>query len=81
MDLKLVPVTADNWREAAFLTTDETKTFPLDENGSPAMPFRCFSAAMTAAGIADFWWMEKKLLALCFTDWMRIPAIICCAGI
>ena len=31
MDLKLVPVTADNWRDAAFLTTDETKTFPLDE--------------------------------------------------
>lgn len=31
MDLKLVPVTADNWRTAAFLTTDPDRKIPLDE--------------------------------------------------
>lgn len=31
MELKLVPVTADNWREAVFLTTDPERRIPLDE--------------------------------------------------
>ena len=31
MDLKLVPVTADNWRNAVFLTTDPERKMPLDE--------------------------------------------------
>lgn len=31
MNLKLVPVTSDNWRDAAFLTTDSSKKYPLDE--------------------------------------------------
>ena len=31
MDLKLVPVTSDNWRRAAFLTTDPQRKMPLDE--------------------------------------------------
>lgn len=31
MDLKLVPVTADNWRDAVFLTTDPEGKIPLDE--------------------------------------------------
>ena len=31
MNLKLVPVTADNWRDAVFLTTDPERRIPLDE--------------------------------------------------
>ena len=31
MELKLVPVTADNWRDAVFLTTDPERKIPLDE--------------------------------------------------
>ena len=31
MELNLVPVTADNWREAVFLTTDPERRIPLDE--------------------------------------------------
>lgn len=31
MDLKLIPVTADNWRDAVFLTTDPERKMPLDE--------------------------------------------------
>lgn len=31
MELKLVPVTSDNWRTAVFLTTDPEKKIPLDE--------------------------------------------------
>ena len=31
MGLKLVPVTADNWRDAVFLTTDLERKMPLDE--------------------------------------------------
>ena len=31
MDLKLVPVTSDNWRKATFLTTDPERKIPLDE--------------------------------------------------
>ena len=31
MDLKLVPVTAENWRNAVFLTTDPGRKMPLDE--------------------------------------------------
>ena len=31
MDLKLVPVTEDNWRTATFLTTDPDRKIPLDE--------------------------------------------------
>ena len=31
MDLKLEKVTANNWRTAAFLTTDPERKSPLDE--------------------------------------------------
>ena len=31
MELKLIPVTAENWREAVFLTTDPDGRIPLDE--------------------------------------------------
>lgn len=31
MNLKLVPVTAENWRQAVFLTTDPERKSPLDE--------------------------------------------------
>lgn len=31
MELKLVPVTSDNWRTAVFLTTDPERKIPLDE--------------------------------------------------
>ena len=31
MELRLVPVTADNWRDAVFLTTDPERKMPLDE--------------------------------------------------
>ena len=31
MNLKLVPVTAENWRDAVFLTTDPERKIPLDE--------------------------------------------------
>ena len=31
MDLKLIPVTKDNWRTATFLTTDPERKAPLDE--------------------------------------------------
>lgn len=31
MDLKLLPVTKDNWRTATFLTTDPERKIPLDE--------------------------------------------------
>ena len=31
MELKLVPVTKDNWRTATFLTTDPERKIPLDE--------------------------------------------------
>ena len=31
MNLKLVPVTADNWKTALFLTTDPERKIPLDE--------------------------------------------------
>ena len=31
MDLKLVPVTQQNWRPAVFLTTDPERKIPLDE--------------------------------------------------
>ena len=31
MDLKLIPVTSENWRDATFLTTDPDRKIPLDE--------------------------------------------------
>lgn len=31
MGLRLAAVTSDNWRDAAFLTTDSSKKYPLDE--------------------------------------------------
>ena len=31
MDLKLVPVSAENWKTALFLTTDPERKIPLDE--------------------------------------------------
>ena len=31
MDLRLVPVTGENWRDAVFLTTDPSRKIPLDE--------------------------------------------------
>ena len=31
MELRMEPVTTDNWREAVFLTTDPERKVPLDE--------------------------------------------------
>ena len=31
MDLKLAPITAENWRSATLLTTDPERKIPLDE--------------------------------------------------
>ena len=31
MELRLIPVTGDNWRDAVFLTTDPERKIPLDE--------------------------------------------------
>lgn len=31
MDLRLIPVSEDNWRDAVFLTTDPERKIPLDE--------------------------------------------------
>ena len=31
MELRLAPVTAENWRSAVFLTTDPERRIPLDE--------------------------------------------------
>ena len=31
MELRLVPVTADNWKKAIFLTTDASENFPIEE--------------------------------------------------
>ena len=31
MDLKLVPITAENWKKAIFLTTDSTGKYPIEE--------------------------------------------------
>lgn len=31
MQLRLVPITSDNWRDAVFLTTDPERKCPLDE--------------------------------------------------
>ncbi len=31
MDLRLIPVSADNWKRAVFLTTDPDRNIPLDE--------------------------------------------------
>ena len=39
MDLKLVPVTKDNWRKAAFLTTDPERKMMLEEQWIAANTF------------------------------------------
>ena len=54
MELKLVPITADNWRTATFLTTDPEHKIPLDEQWIANNAFRCCSAFMIKTGIAAF---------------------------
>ena len=39
MELKLVPVTADNWKKAIFLTTDDSEKYPIEEQWIAANTF------------------------------------------
>ena len=39
MELKLVPVTAENWKKAIFLTTDDTEKYPIEEQWIAANTF------------------------------------------
>lgn len=42
MDLKLAPVTSNNWKTAAFLTTDASERYPMEEQWIAG---NCFSLA------------------------------------
>lgn len=79
MELKLVPVTADNWRKAVFLTTDPERKIPLDEkwhtnnafsllqcNYDPDWDCRLMMDADEAVGFVFFgYWRECGRHLLC----------------
>lgn len=79
MDLKLIPVTADNWRTAVFLTTDPERKIPLDEKWLTSNAFsllqchydqdwdcRLLVDEETAVGFVFFgYWREEDRYLLC----------------
>ena len=79
MDLKLVPVTKDNWRETVFLTTAEDRKICLDEQWIAANAFsllqcqydpdwdcRLMMDGETAVGFLFYgYWREKDHYLLC----------------
>lgn len=79
MDLKLVPVTADNWKTALFLTTDPERKIPLDEQWLASNAFslvqcrydsdwdcRLMMDGETAVGFVFYgYWREEDRYLLC----------------
>ena len=79
MDLKLVPVTAENWKTALFLTTDPERKIPLDEQWiannafslvqcryDPDWDCRLMMDGETAVGFVFYgYWREEKRYLLC----------------
>ena len=79
MELKLVPVTAENWRSAVFLTTDPERNIPLDEKWLTSNAFsllqcrydpdwdcRLMMDAEKAVGFVFFgYWREEDRYLLC----------------
>lgn len=79
MELKLVPVTAENWKQAVFLTTDPDRKIPLDEKWlannafslvqcrfDPDWDCRLMMDGDTAVGFVFFgYWLEENRYLLC----------------
>ena len=79
MNLKLVPVTADNWKTALFLTTDPERKIPLDEQWiannafslvqcqyDPDWDCRLMMDGEQAVGFVFFgYWREEDRYMLC----------------
>ena len=79
MNLKLVPVTADNWKTALFLTTDPERKIPLDEQWiannafslvqcqyDPDWDCRLMMDGEQAVGFVFFgYWREEDRYILC----------------
>lgn len=79
MDLKLMPITAENWRDAVFLTTDPERKIPLDEQWiannafsllqcryDPDWDCRLMMDGEQAVGFVFFgYWREKDRYLLC----------------
>ena len=79
MNLKLVPVTADNWKTALFLTTDPERKIPLDEQWiannafslvqcqyDPDWDCRLMMDGELAVGFVFFgYWREEDRYILC----------------
>ena len=79
MNLKLVPVTADNWKTALFLTTDPERRIPLDEQWiannafslvqccyDPDWDCRLMMDGETAVGFVFYgYWREEDRYLLC----------------
>ena len=79
MNLKLVPVTADNWKTALFLTTDPERKIPIDEQWiannafslvqcqyDPDWDCRLMMDGEQAVGFVFFgYWREEDRYMLC----------------
>ena len=79
MELKLVPVTAENWKQAVFLTTDPDRKIPLDEKWLANNAFslvqcrfdadwdcRLMMDGETAVGFVFYgYWREEDRYLLC----------------
>ena len=79
MNLKLVPVTADNWKTTLFLTTDPERKIPLDEQWiannafslvqcqyDPDWDCRLMMDGEQAVGFVFFgYWREEDRYMLC----------------
>lgn len=79
MDLKLVPVSAENWKTALFLTTDPERKIPLDEQWiannafslvqcqyEPDWDCRLMMDGETAVGFVFYgYWREEDRYLLC----------------
>ena len=79
MRLELIPITSDNWRDAAFLTTDPNRAIPLDEKWVASNAFsllqcsydpdwdcRLMVADGTAVGFVFYgYWRERQRYLVC----------------
>ena len=85
--MKLVPITADNWKTAIFLTTDPSKKYPIEEEWIAANTFsllqcqydsdwdcRLMMDGEKAVGFVSYgYWREADHYLLCryMIDWQE----------
>lgn len=80
MNLKLIPVSADNWKRAVFLTTDPDRNIPLNEKWLTSNAFSLLQCHYDPDWDCRLMMDGEKPWDLCFMAIGVKKTVICCAG-